>query len=339
MGCKPVIRYTARRIFQLIPVLFGVSIIVFAIINLIPGDPAQVILGERADAESIQKLRHELGLDLPLYQQYGNYLLNILQGDLGTSLVTGKAISEELLPHLAATAELTLFAMIFAVIVGVNVGIVSAWKRNTWIDYIPMLLALVGVSMPIFWLGLMEQWLFGLQLEWLPVLGRNDPRVTVETITHFYLIDTLLAGNYEQFWSSVRHLILPAMALGTIPMAYIARMTRSSMLEVLKHDYVRTARAKGLHEFFVVYKHGLKNAFAPVMTIIGLEVGRLLGGAVLTETIFGWPGVGQYIYNAIGYRDYAVIQSGILVLAVIFIVVNLIVDLLYSYLDPRIQYK
>lgn len=202
-----------------------------------------------------------------------------------------------------------------------------------------MLLALVGVSMPIFWLGLMEQWLFGLQLEWLPVLGRNDPRVTVETITHFYLIDTLLAGNYEQFWSSVRHLILPAMALGTIPMAYIARMTRSSMLEVLKHDYVRTARAKGLHEFFVVYKHGLKNAFAPVMTIIGLEVGRLLGGAVLTETIFGWPGVGQYIYNAIGYRDYAVIQSGILVLAVIFIVVNLIVDLLYSYLDPRIQYK
>jgi len=334
-----VIRYTARRIYQLLPVLIGVSIIVFAIIHLIPGDPAQVILGEQASAEAIQKLRQQLGLDLPLYQQYFHFLLQILQGNLGESLLTQKPIIEEIVPHLAATVELTVFAMIFAVVVGVNIGIVSAWRRNTWLDYVPMIIALIGVSMPIFWLGLLEQWLFGLKLQWLPVLGRENARIPVEAITHFYLIDTLLQGNIAQFLETIRHLILPAVALGTIPMAYIARMTRSSMLEVLKHDYVRTAKAKGLHEFFVVYKHALKNSFAPVMTVIGLEVGRLLGGAVLTETIFGWPGVGQYIYNAIGYRDYAVIQSGILILAVIFIVVNLIVDLLYTYLDPRIQYK
>lgn len=333
------IRYTARRIYQLLPVLIGVSIIVFAIIHLIPGDPAQVILGEQANAESIQKLRQQLGLDLPLYQQYFHFLLQIVQGDLGVSLLTQKPIIEEIVPHLAATVELTLFAMIFAVVVGVNIGIVSAWRRNTWLDYLPMIIALIGVSMPIFWLGLLEQWLFGLKLQWLPVLGRENARMPVEAITHFYLLDTLLQGNIAKFLETIRHLILPAMALGTIPMAYIARMTRSSMLEVLKHDYVRTAKAKGLHDFFVVYKHALKNSFAPVMTVIGLEVGRLLGGAVLTETIFGWPGVGQYIYNAIGYRDYAVIQSGILILAVIFIVVNLIVDLLYTYLDPRIQYK
>ncbi|MFM1653848.1 ABC transporter permease [Brevibacillus sp. B_LB10_24] len=333
------VKYVARRIFQLIPVLIGVSIIVFAIIHFIPGDPAQVILGEQASAEAIAQLRHQLGLDLPLYQQYFQFVWQLLKGDLGTSLLTQKPIIEEIVPHLAATAELTLFAMIFAVVIGVNAGIVSAWKRNTWLDYMPMIIALVGVSMPIFWLGLLEQWLFGIKLQWLPVLGRMDGRVQVETITNFYLIDTLLKGNITQFWESIKHLILPAVALGTIPMAYIARMTRSSMLEILKHDYVRTARAKGLHEFFVVYKHALKNSFSPVMTVIGLEVGRLLGGAVLTETIFGWPGVGQYIYNAIGYRDYAVIQSGILVLAVIFIVVNLIVDLLYTYLDPRIQYK
>lgn len=333
------IRYTARRIYQLLPVLIGVSIIVFAIIHMIPGDPAQVILGEQANAESIAKLRQQLGLDLPLYQQYFHFLLQIVQGDLGVSLLTQKPIIEEIVPHLAATVELTLFAMIFAVVVGVNIGIVSAWRRNTWLDYLPMIIALIGVSMPIFWLGLLEQWLFGLKLQWLPVLGRENARMPVEAITHFYLLDTLLQGNIQKFMETIRHLILPAMALGTIPMAYIARMTRSSMLEVLKHDYVRTAKAKGLHEFFVVYKHALKNSFAPVMTVIGLEVGRLLGGAVLTETIFGWPGVGQYIYNAIGYRDYAVLQSGILILAVIFIVVNLIVDLLYTYLDPRIQYK
>jgi len=339
MGCRLVVKYTIGRLYQLLPVLFGVSIIVFAIIHLIPGDPAQVILGEQASAEAIEKFKTEVGLDLPLYQQYFNFVLQIIQGDLGTSLLSGKPIIQEIVPYLAATAELTFVAMIFAIVVGVNVGIIAAWRRNSIFDFIPMLVALIGVSMPIFWFGLLEQWLFGLKLEWLPVIGRTDTRMPIEPITHFYLIDSLLHGNMAQFWQTVRHLILPAIALGTVPMAYIARITRSSLLDVLKLDYVRTARAKGIHEFFVLYKHALKNSLAPIVTIIGLEVGKLLGGAVLTETIFGWPGVGSYIFNAIGFRDYTVIQSGILILAFTFIMVNLIVDLLYKFIDPRIQYK
>ncbi|UOF92760.1 ABC transporter permease [Fodinisporobacter ferrooxydans] len=331
--------YTLRRIGQLIPVLFGMSIVVFAIIHAIPGDPAQVILGEKATSESIHNLRQQLGLDQPLYLQYIHYIGQLFHGDLGTSLVTQRPINQEIVPYLAATAELTLFSMVFAIVIGVNAGILSAWKRNTWFDYAAMIIALVGVSMPIFWLGLLEQWLFSLQLHWLPVLGRTNPRDPVTSITNLYLLDTLLSGNLQQFWSVVRHLILPGVALGTIPMAIIARMTRASMLEVFKHDYIRTARAKGLGEFWVVYKHALKNSFAPVLTVIGLQLGSLLGGAILTETIFGWPGVGRYMFDAIGNRDYPVIQSGILVLATIFIVVNLIVDLLYAYLDPRIQYK
>ncbi|WP_035287210.1 ABC transporter permease [Brevibacillus massiliensis] len=324
---------------HLIPVLFGMSIIVFSIIHAIPGDPAEVILGQRADPEAIKTLRAQLGLDQPLHVQYFHFLERILQGDLGTSMVTKQPIVEEMVPYLAATAELAIFSMIIAVIFGVNLGILSAWRRNTWLDNGAMALALVGVSMPIFWLGLVEQWLFSVKLDWLPVLGRADVRDTITPITHFYLIDTLLAGNTGQFWSVLKHIILPGIALATIPTAIIARMTRASMLEVLKHEYIRTARAKGLHDFFVVYKHALKNAFAPVLTVIGLQLGTLLGGAVLTETIFGWPGVGLYLFNAIGARDYAVIQSGILVLATIYIVVNLIVDLLYAYFDPRIQYK
>jgi peptide/nickel transport system permease protein len=334
-----VLSYTLRRLGQLIPVLFGMSVIVFAIIHLIPGDPAQVILGEKASAASIASLRQLLGLNDPLYLQYIHYIVQLFHGNLGTSLLTQRPISQEIFPYLAATAELTLFSMVFAVVIGVNLGVLSAWKRNTWFDYAAMVIALIGVSMPIFWLGLLEQWFFALKLHLLPVLGRTNPRDPVNAVTNFYLIDTLVQGNMQQFWAVVRHLILPGVALGTIPMAIIARMTRASMLEVLKHDYIRTARAKGLGEFWVVYKHGLKSSFAPVLTVIGLQLGSLLGGAILTETIFGWPGVGQYMFNAIGYRDYPVIQSGILLLATIFILVNLIVDLLYAYLDPRIRYK
>lgn len=333
------VSYTVRRILQLIPVLIGMSLIVFAIIHLIPGDPAQVILGERASPDTVRALRHQLGLDEPLYLQYIHYLGQLLHGNLGTSLLTSRPISQEIFPYLAATAELTIFSLVFAIVIGVNAGILSAWKRNTWFDYLIMVVALVGVSMPIFWLGLLEQWMFSLKLHWLPVLGRLDPRSHIHAITNFYTIDSLVNGNFAQFWSVISHLILPGIALGTIPMAIIARMTRASMLEVLGQDYVRTARSKGLSEFWVVYKHGLKSSFAPVLTVIGLQLGSLLGGAILTETIFGWPGIGQYMYNAIGFRDYPVIQSGILLLATIFVLVNLLVDLLYAYLDPRIRYK
>lgn len=261
-----------------------------------------------------------------------------MTGDLGESMRTKATVSSELWPYLAATFELALFAMILAVIIGVNAGIVSAWFQNSWFDYFAMILALIGVSMPIFWLGLMGQWVFGIQMDLLPTSGREDARNPVDPITYLYIVDTIIHGRFDQLWDVLKHLILPAIALATIPMAIIARMTRSSMLEVMRSDYVRTARAKGQNMFWVVYKHALKNAIIPVLTVIGLQMGLLLGGAILTETIFSWPGIGRYIYDAIGYRDYPVIQSGILVIAFVFVMINLIVDILYSLIDPRIKY-
>lgn len=330
--------YTVRRVFSLIPVLFGMTLVVFAIIRAIPGDPAQVILGQKATKEAIATLTSELGLDKPWYIQYGDYIKALFAGDLGTSLRTRGPINEEIWPYLAATIELTVVAMIIAVFIGVNAGIISAWFSNSWFDYLAMILALVGVSMPIFWLGLMEQWAFSIELGWLPSTGREDVRNPVSAITNIYIIDTLIQGRFDQLWVVIKHIILPSIALATIPMAIIARMTRSTMLEVMKSDYIRTARAKGLKMFWVVYKHSLKNAIIPVLTVIGLQTGLLLGGAILTETIFGWPGVGRYLYDAIGYRDYPVIQSGILIIAAIFVMINLIVDLLYAVVDPRIKY-
>lgn len=331
--------YVIRRLLLTIPVLLGMTLIVFSIIHAIPGDPAQTILGERASEESLERLREDLGLNNPWYIQYGIYLKNLLTGDLGMSLKTKVPISQEIFPYLAATLELTLVSLIIAVVVGVNAGIISAWKQNSWIDYTGMLIALIGVSMPIFWLGLMEQWIFAQKLQWLPSIGRTNPREPIEVITQIYTLDTILAGNWKGLWNVFSHLILPGIALGTIPMALIARITRSSMLEVMRSDYVRTAKAKGLHDFVVVYKHALKNAFIPILTVIGLQLGLLLGGAVLTETIFGWPGVGRYIYEAISFRDYPVIQSGIFIVALMFVLINLIVDLMYAYVDPRINYR
>ena len=250
----------------------------------------------------------------------------------------GLPVADEIWPHLAATMELAFFAMLIAIIVGVNAGIVSAWFQNSWFDYIAMILALVGVSMPIFWLGLLGQWAFAIEFSWLPTTGREQVRDPVHAITHLYIIDTIIQGRFDQLWQVIRHLILPGIALATIPMAIIARMTRSSMLEVMRSDYIRTARAKGQKMFWVVYKHAFKNAVIPVLTIIGLQMGMLLGGAILTETIFAWPGIGRYIYDAINFRDYPVIQSGILVVAFIFVMINLIVDLLYGLIDSRIKY-
>lgn len=333
------VSYIIRRLLMLIPVLVGMSIIVFSIIHAIPGDPAETILGDKASEESKEALREELGLNKPIYVQYFTYMGRLLQGDLGNSIRTNTPIVQEIGPYLAATLELTMFSMAIAIFIGVNAGILSAWKQNSLFDYASMIVALIGVSMPIFWLGLMEQWIFALELKWLPSLGRMNARDPLEAITHLYLIDAMLSGRWDQVWTVTKHLILPGIALGTIPMAIIARMTRSSMLEVLRSDYIRTARAKGLNQLPVVYKHALKNALIPVVTVIGLQTGLLLGGAVLTETIFAWPGVGRYIFEAISFRDYPVIQSGILIIAVIFVLINLIVDLLYALIDPRINYR
>ncbi|NMP09326.1 ABC transporter permease [Paenibacillus polymyxa] len=331
--------YIVKRLAILIPVLLGMTLIVFSIIHAIPGDPAETILGDKATEQSKQALREQLGLNKPWLQQYGTYLSELARGDLGDSIRTRQPIAREMVPYLAATLELTVASMFFAVVVGMNAGIVSAWKCNSWFDYVSMVIALVGVSMPIFWLGLMEQWIFANKLHWLPSIGRMNSRDPVEAVTHLAVIDAVIGGRMDQVWTVIKHLILPSIALGTIPMAVIARITRSSMLEVMDADYIRTARAKGLASFQVVYKHALKNAAIPVLTVIGLQTGSLLGGAVLTETIFAWPGIGRYIFEAISSRDYPVIQSGILIIAFLFVIINLIVDLLYAVLDRRIRYQ
>ena len=332
------VTYIIRRLWMLIPVLIGMTLITFSIVHLIPGNPAQVILGETATADAIANLEETMGLNKPYFIQYWHYILDILQGDLGTSLRSKAEISSEIIPYIAATFELTLFALAFAIIVGVNAGIISAWKQNSWFDLAAMLVALIGVSIPVFWLALMEQWIFAQELGWLPAYGRQDSRDPIAAITHLYVLDSLIHLDFARAGTILKHLILPSIALGTIPMAIIARMTRSSMLEVMKSDYIRTVRAKGSGQFLVIYKHALKNAMIPVITVIGLQTGVLLGGAILTETIFSWPGVGRYVYEAINYRDYPVIQSGILVIAFIFVMINLIVDILYKKLDPRINY-
>lgn len=337
-GVIVIISYILRRIGMLIPVLFGMTLVVFFILRLIPGNPAQLILGQKASQEAIDSLTMQLGLDQPWYIQYFKYIQGLVTGDLGTSIRTGAAINQEIWPFFIATIELSIVAMVIAIVIGMNAGIISAWFQNSWFDYSAMVVALIGISMPIFWLGLMEQWLFSTELGWLPTTGRENVRDPITMITGFYLLDTLLQGRFDQFIDAGKHLILPAIALGTISMAIIARITRSSMIEVMRTDFIRTARAKGLHMFWVVYKHGLKNAILPVLTVIGLQMGILLGGAVLTETIFGWPGIGRYIYEAINFRDYPVIQTGILIVATFFVLINLIVDLLYSVIDPRIKY-
>ncbi|WP_027963075.1 ABC transporter permease [Halalkalibacillus halophilus] len=330
--------YTMRRLLMLIPVLLGMTLITFSIVHLIPGNPAQVILGETATQSAIDDLERQMGLTEPYLVQYGVYLADVFQGDLGQSLRTRGSITNEIGPRIAATFELTFFAMLWAVFVGINAGIISAWRQNSWFDFLAMFFALVGVSMPIFWLALMEQWLFAQELGWLPAYGRQSSVDPIEPITYFFVIDSILHMEFDRLVTVLRHLVLPAIALGTIPMAIIARMTRSSMLEVMKSDYVRTVRAKGSGQFIVIYKHALRNALIPVLTVIGLQTGVLLGGAILTETIFSWPGIGRYVYEGINYRDYPVIQSGILVVAFLFVIINLIVDLLYAFIDPRIKY-
>ncbi|ABO50963.1 binding-protein-dependent transport systems inner membrane component [Desulforamulus reducens MI-1] len=333
------LRYIAKRIMLLVPVLFGVSLFVFLVLHLFTTDPAAMMLGQHATAEQVASLREELGFNKPLYVQFGVFISQIIQGDFGMSLMTRSPVTDELLARFPATVELAFAAMLIATLIGVTVGVISAVKQYSIFDYLSMVGALLGVSMPIFWLGLMLIILFSVTLGWLPVSGRIEVGMEPATITHFYLIDSLLSGNWEAFKSSVSHLALPAIALSSYSMAIIARMTRSTMLEVIRQDYIRTARSKGLVERVVVFKHALRNALIPVITVIGLQMGSLLGGAVLTETVFSWPGIGSFIVNAILAGDFPVVQGGVIMVATVFVVVNLIVDILYAYLDPRIKYS
>ena len=331
--------FLLRRVALIVPTFFGVTLLAFALIRLIPGDPVENLSGERGmDPERRLRLLHQFGLDQPLYTQYFDYIGNVLRGDLGTSLTTHEPVLTEFLTLFPATFELAFFALIFAICVGLPAGILAAIKRNTVADYAVMGVSLTGYSMPIFWWALLLILLFSVQLGWTPVSGRLAVQFDVPATTGFMLIDTLRSGEPGAFRSALSHLILPTIALGTIPLAVIARMTRSSMLEVLREDYVRTARAKGLPQLQVVMVHALRNALIPVITVIGLQVGLLLSGAILTETIFSWPGIGNWLIHGVQSRDYPVVQGGILLIATIVISVNLIVDLLYGVINPRIRH-
>jgi len=324
---------------MLIPVLLGASILAFSLIHLAPGDPARTIAGEHASAQTIERIQTKYGLDKPLITQYWIWLKQALRGDFGRSIVSNEYVSKEILSRFPNTLELALFSMFIAITVGVLAGIVSASRQYSLLDYGFMGVALFGVSMPVFWLGIMLMMIFGVFLRWLPISGRIDIMIPFTRITGLYLLDSIITGNWAAFISSLRHLILPSLALGTIPMATIARVTRSSMLEVLKQDFIRTERAKGLPERLVIYKHAVRNALIPVVTVIGLNFGLLLSGAILTETVFSWPGVGRYVVNAVQMRDYPAVQGCVLFFAFIFVVVNLITDIIYVYIDPRIKYQ
>jgi peptide/nickel transport system permease protein len=332
-------RYIVRRIIGAIPVLFGLSVILFLFIHTLPGDPAAAILGQHARPELVEAMRVRLGLDKPLPIQYLDYLSDLVHGDLGTSFVNNRPVLNELLIRFPGTIELTVAAMIFAVGLGIPLGRWAGKRPQSAGDASVTIISLIGISIPVFVLGLSLQFVFGVTLHWLPATGRIDPRLDVPTTTGFILIDTLIARDWNAFIDALRHLILPAIALGSIPLAIITRITRASVLDVSNEDHVRTARAKGLSERRVDGRHVMRNAWLPVITVIGLQVGGLLAGAVITETVFAWNGVGRYVVDAIEGHDYFVIQSTILFFAVIFVIVNLMVDVGYAFINPRIRYS
>jgi len=331
--------YIIKRLLMLIPVLLGTSIIAFSLIHLAPGDPARTMAGEHASQRTINAIKEKYGLDKPLYIQYGIWLNRALHGDMGRSIVSNEYVTKEIFDRFPNTFELTFFAMILAIAIGTMAGIISASKQYSALDYTFMGIALFGVSMPVFWLGIMLMMIFGVYLRWLPIGGRINILIPFHRITGFYLLDSIITGNFAALISTLRYLILPSTALATIPMATIARVSRSSMLEVLRQDFIRTERAKGLSERVVIYKHAVRNAMIPVITVIGLNFGLLLAGAILTETVFSWPGIGRYVVSAVRMRDYPAVQGCVLFFAFVFVIVNLVTDIIYVYIDPRIHYK
>ena len=333
------IGFIIRRILVVIPTLLGVTIVIFSMLAITPGDPAELLLGERATKDSLEAMREYLGLKKPLYVQYWIFLKRVAKFDLGETIWTRQKVSIEIMDRFPATIELALAAMIISSFFGVLLGIISAAKQYSWFDYASMLGSLLGVSMPVFWLGLMLMLVFSLTLGWFPMSGRLGVDIDLTTITKFFILDSILTRNWAALKDALMHLALPAMALSTIPLAIVARMTRSSMLEVLRQDYIKTARAKGLSEVKVVFKHALRNGLIPVVTVVGLQFGILLGGAILTETVFAWPGVGKWLFDGVVKRDYMVIQGGSLLVASTFVMINLIVDVLYAIINPRISVK
>jgi len=331
--------YILKRLALLVPTLIGISMLVFLMLYMVPGDPAQVMLGERANAETLAALRAEMGLDQPFHVQFYRFFTGLLSGDLGRSIRTHDKITTEIFQRFPATFELTLFSMFLATLIGVSTGVLAAVRRGKLIDFFSMVGATAGISMPIFWLALILVLLFSVYVPIFPISGRLSTHIYLQPITYFYTLDALLVGDFVALGNVLWHLFLPALALGTIPMAVIARMTRASLLEVLGEDFVRTAWAKGLPRRLVVLRHAMRNAFIPTLTVIALEFGYLLGGAVITETIFAWPGVGRWVFLAVQARDFRAVQGGVLLIATVFVLVNLLADVLYAYLDPRIRYN
>ncbi|MCC6312556.1 MAG: ABC transporter permease [Thermomicrobiales bacterium] len=331
-------RYLLRRLAIAIPILFGVSAIAFFMLHTAGGDPAVLKLGARATPEALAKLRHEMGLDRPLLVQYADFLAGAVRGNLGLSYRSNTPVTQEVLSRFPATIELAVTAMALALLVGGPLGILAAMRRRSVVDYLSSVGVLIGISVPTFWLGMIFIIVFGLWLGWLPISGRINPRLGADPSTPFLTVAAVWQGNWVVAADAARHLILPALTLAAWPAAIVARMTRASLIEAMGQDYIRTARGKGLSQGAVLMRHAFRNALLPVLTAIGLEFGTLLGGAVVTETIFSWPGLGQLTVAAISARDYQIVQGVVLLLAVVFLTLNLLVDLLYAALDPRIRY-
>jgi peptide/nickel transport system permease protein len=331
-------RYVIRRLIMAVPVLIGIMTAVFALLQMIPGDPALALAGEKSSVEQVARVREEFGLNDPLPVQYVRFLQAAFSLNFGESLRTHQPVAGELRQFFGATMELSAAALVIALLIGIPAGVIAATHRSTPLDYGTMIVALVGISTPVFWAGIVLIYLLSFRLGLFPIGGIIGTGISLDHVTNAYVLDSLLTGNWAAFRSSMHHLLLPAFVLSTIPMAIVARLTRSSMLEVLGQDYLRTARAKGLEEQRVVVRHALKNALIPIVTAIGLQFGSLISGAFLTETVFGRPGLGRYIVAAIGARDYPVIQGTVLVVAVAFVLINILVDVAYAAIDPRIHY-
>jgi len=335
---KKILAIVFSNIIPVLITIIGLSVLIFFLVHALPGDPAQAILGERATAEALEVMRAQMGLNDPLWQQFLRFIKNVfIDFDLGRSIKTQELVSTEIMQKFPATFELTVVALFISLILGSIAGVLAAVYRSTFIDYGSMSLALMGVSMPIFWLALLLIWAFAVKFPIFPVSGRIDPIIDFAPITHVYVLDALITGNWHALGDILKHLFLPSLALATIPTAVIARFTRSAMLETLGQDFIRTAHAKGLSKIWVIVKHALSNSLIPVLTVAGLQFGVLLGGAIITETIFSWPGVGRWLLESVTARDYPAVQGAVLTIGILFIVVNLSTDLMYSVVDPRMR--
>jgi peptide/nickel transport system permease protein len=334
-----VLRFVVRRLLLLIPILFGVSALIFFWVRALPGSSVDALLGERATPQLVAQYKQKYGLNKPLYTQYVKYLGRTIRGDFGVSIATRRLVSAEMKERFPATVELALAAMLFAILVGVPLGFLAAKYHGSLFDHVSLLLSLLGISIPIFFLAIILKYIFAVRLGWLPTVGRVSVTTNIKAHTNFYVIDTIIDGNWSGLADVLKHLILPAIALGSIPLAIVTRITRAATLDVQNEDYVRTARAKGLPPRVVDGRHVFRNAMLPISTIIGLQTGLLLSGAVLTETVFAYPGMGSWLANAIFNRDYSVIQGGVMFLAVVFVLINLLVDISYALINPRIRYS